>query len=434
MAGQAAQAATPDAASGMPSAADPHLPDVSRLELDQLLVALRDRAGEVLSTKGRLRALLHANAAVASDLNLSSVLRRIVDAARELLAAQGAAVAVLGLDGRVEELVQAGLDESEVRHLIAAPPGTQPPGGADVVAVPIRHGDDNLGTLYLSDRVGGGSFTLEDRELAAALAASAGVAISNARLFAESERRRSWLSAAGALTRQLLSSSAEEPFDAITRQGATAAGADFATLFLPSNGDCLVATSEHGAGAGALIGRPFPIEGTMAGVALRTGKPFLLRADPEDPVVAARGVETGPLIVAPIAAGEEVRGVLALGRAISRSSFTDADKSMAAGFGSHAAIALALVEARSDQLQLARLEDHERIARDLHDHIIQEIFAVGMGLQAVVATVTKPYVQERISTYVDRLDRVVTSIRRAIFQLQHAVEAEDNSAGGGLGS
>ena len=87
-----------------------------RLELDQLLVQLVDRADDVLATQGRLRGLLRANALVAGELSLPVVLRQIVAAARDLLGARYAALGVLGRDGELEQFVHAGMDERAGRE------------------------------------------------------------------------------------------------------------------------------------------------------------------------------------------------------------------------------------------------------------------------------------------------------------------------------
>ena len=86
-------------------------PDMPRLELDQLLVQLVDRAGDVLAAQGRLRGLLRANSLVAGDLSLPVVLRQIVAAARDLLGARYAALGVIGRDGELEQFVHAGMDD-----------------------------------------------------------------------------------------------------------------------------------------------------------------------------------------------------------------------------------------------------------------------------------------------------------------------------------
>lgn len=403
---------------GGPAGPDPRLPDSSRLELDQLLTALRDRAGDVLTTQGRLRSLLRANAAVASDLSLASILRRVVDATREVIRAEHAAVCVLGADDRPEEFVHTGLDP-ELAELLRRCP-TEPDGA--ILAVPVQHSDAPFGMLYACHPVAEPSFTDEDHELATALAATASVSIAHARLFAESERRRHWLATSGELTRTLLTRRKDERFQVIVEQAAEAAGADYATLLLAADGGGLEVAAEAGRLGARLGRRVFPLDGTLAGLAFTSGKPLLARRHAHDPVESARGVDAGPVIVVPLAAGEKIRGVVILGRSLQRHSFSDADKSMAAAFGSHAAIALELVEARSTQVQLAQMEDHDRIARDLHDHVIQEVFAVGIGLQAVSASVDKPFVAHRIGAYLDTLDRVIARIRQTIYHLQSEAE------------
>jgi GAF domain-containing protein len=171
-----AGAASAEAAGGL------GFPDVPRLEVEQLLVQLVDRAGDVLAAQGRLRGLLRANALVAADLSLPVVLRQIVDAARDLLGARYAALGVLGRDGELEQFLHAGMDDA----LAAAGfPAGHPPTGS-FVAVPVRIGEEVFGNLYLAERTAGGEFTADDEELAIALAAAAGAAIANARRYAES--------------------------------------------------------------------------------------------------------------------------------------------------------------------------------------------------------------------------------------------------------
>ena len=106
-------------------------PDVPRLELDELLGQLIHRADDVLATQGRLRGLLRANAAVAADLSLPVVLRRIVDAARDLLGARYAALGVVGRDGQLEQFVHAGIARRRGGGDRRAAAGPRDPGPAD---------------------------------------------------------------------------------------------------------------------------------------------------------------------------------------------------------------------------------------------------------------------------------------------------------------
>jgi signal transduction histidine kinase len=436
----AAGAGAADAAGGL------GFPDVPRLELEQLLVQLVDRAGDVLAAQGRLRGLLRANALVAGELSLPVVLRQIVNAARDLLGARYAALGVLGRDGELEQFVHAGMDDDLVAaigdlprgrgvlgllisepapirlaslsaHPAAAgfPPGHPPMGS--FVGVPVRIGEEVFGNLYLTERIAGGEFTADDEELAIALAAAAGAAIANARRYAESEQRRRWLDASAQLTPLLLADNRERPHALITGHAAAAADADFAVLAVPRDPDQVIVTGAVGALAVGLMNRTAPMAVSLAGQAISGGKPSLVTGDRLQAAAAALGAGIGPLIAVPLAAGERVLGALLLGRTAARPGFTESDLGMAASFAGHAAVAMELARARADQILLAQAEDHERIAGDLHDHVIQELFALGMKLQGQAAR-SDPATAERVNGYIDTLDEVIKKIRTSIFGLQ----------------
>jgi len=421
-------------------------PDMPRLELDELLVQLVDRAGDVLAAQGRLRGLLRANALVAGELSLPVVLRQIVDAARDLLGARYAALGVLGRDGELEQFVHAGMEDDLVAaigelprgrgilgllitdpasirlaslgdHPVAAgfPPGHPPMGS--FVGVPVRIGEEVFGNLYLTERIAGGDFTADDEQLAIALAAAAGAAIANARRYAESEQRRRWLDASAQLTPLLLAGDREQPHALIAGHAAAAADADFAVLAVPGSdpGEVIVAGAAGPLAAG--LDRTARLAGSLAGQVIQTGKPSLVAGDPLKAAAAALGAGIGPLIAVPLAAGERVLGALLLGRTAARPGFTESDLGMAASFAAHAAVAMELAQARVDQILLAQAEDHERIAGDLHDHVIQELFALGMKLQGQAAR-SDPATAARVNSHIETLDEVIKKIRASIFGLQ----------------
>ena len=441
----AAGASAADAAGGLA------FPDVPRLELEQLLVQLVDRAGDVLAAQGRLRGLLRANALVAGELSLPVVLRQIVSAARDLLGARYAALGVLGRDGELEQFVHAGMDDELVAaigdlprgrgilgllisepapirladlsaHPAAAgfPPGHPPMGS--FLGVPVRIGEEVFGNLYLTERIAGGEFTADDEQLAIALAAAAGAAIANARRYAESEQRRRWLDASAQLTPLLLADNRERPHALIAGHAADAADADFAVLAVPRDPDQVIVTAVVGPLAAGLMNRTAPLAGSLAGQAILSGKPSLVTGDRLEAAAAALGAGIGPLIVVPLAAGERVLGALLLGRTAARPGYTETDLGMAASFAGHAAVAMELARARADQVRLAQAEDHERIAGDLHDHVIQELFALGMKLQGHAAR-SDPATAERVNGYIDTLDEVIKKIRASIFGLQQPRQA-----------
>jgi two-component system, NarL family, sensor histidine kinase DevS len=410
--------------------------DVERLELDSLLQQLRDRADDVLGTQGRLRGLLRANAAVAADLSLPVVLHRVAEAARDLLQARHAAIGVIGRDGQLEHFVPVGTPVEIVprgRGILGLPmTGPTPTRLTDHVSqsasagfptgsflgVPVRVGEAVFGNLYVTERTDGGQFTAEDEQLVTALAVAAGGAIANARLFTESEQRRRWLVASGELTNQLLSADTEQPLTVITEQAATAAGADFATLALSLGDDQVIVAAVSGVLAADLAGRTAPVETSLCGHAIRTGKPALIADCRDESPAIAVSVEMGPLLVVPLTAGEHTRGALTLGRLANRAGFTETDLNMAASFATQAAVALELHDARDAHERLARADDRDRIAGDLHDHVIQELFALGMGLQGLASVTDRPAHVSRIVGYIDSLDKVISTIRGTIFQMQ----------------
>jgi signal transduction histidine kinase len=426
-------------------------PDVPRLGLDELLVQLVNRANDVLAAQGRLRGLLRANALVAGDLSLPVVLRQIVGAARDLLGARYAALGVLGRDGELEQFVHSGMDDDLVREIgdlprgrgilgllisdpapirladLSAHPaaGGFPPGHppmSSFLGVPVRIGEEVFGNLYLTERTTGGEFTADDEELAVALAAAAGAAIANARRFAESEQRRRWLDASAQLTPLLLAEDQGQPHALITGYAAVAAGADLAVLAVPNDPDQVIVAGAAGSLAAGLMNRAASADGSLCGRAIRTGKPGLITGARLRTAAAALDAVMGPLIVVPLAAGDRILGALLLGRLATRPGFTEADLDMAATYAGHAAVAMELAQARTDRILLAQTEDHDRIAGDLHDHVIQELFALGMKLQGQAARADRATAKQ-IYGYTDTLDEVIKKIRTSIFGLQQPRQA-----------
>lgn len=97
--------------------------------------------------------------------------------------------------------------------------------------------------------------------------------------------------------------------------------------------------------------------------------------------------------------------------------FTHGDLEIATTFATHVALALELAEARRDQQRMVLIEDRMRIARDLHDHVIQQLFAAGMTVQGVAVGIDDPARARTLDKVVDRLDDAVKQIRTSIFQL-----------------
>ena len=238
--------------------------DAPHLSIERLMTQLVEQAGQILSAQHRLERLLDANRTIVSELSLPAVLRQIVQSARETAGAQYGALGVIGSDGLLEEFVHVGMDETTVaaigdlpkgrgllgaliehpeairlRHITddcrsSGFPAGHPP-MTTFLGVPIRNRDRVFGNLYLTNRVDGGDFTAEDEELIAALAATASIAIENARLYEESRQRQEWLRASGEISRNLLRSEDNE-IDTLRRIAVSVkrlAAADVVSVVLP---------------------------------------------------------------------------------------------------------------------------------------------------------------------------------------------------------
>jgi signal transduction histidine kinase len=290
------------------------------------------------------------------------------------------------------------------------------------LGVPLRVRDEIFGNLYLTEAASG-EFTADDEELVTALAANAGIAIENARLFERANRRQGWLQASTLTTRQLLWAEGEEPLNLIARQTLELADADRVTVLLPSaNAERLVVEVAAGLQAGDLRGVSYPVADTLVGQAFLTGQPALFSdvtaAATDHDVHPSEEFRLGPAMVLPLLGARRMRGALVVGRSYGRRRFDEADLEMATTFANHAAIALELADARADQQQMALLEDRDRIARELHDNVIQRLFAGGLLLQSIAGSMGNDHRAERLARVVTDIDDTIRQIRTSIFELR----------------
>ncbi len=426
-------------------------PLLPHLRLDDLLAELQVRLQAVLSTRDRVQALLEAVVAVGSQLDLEIVLRQIVEAAAGLVNARYGALGVIGDAGKLVEFVPVGVGEDEIARIHHWPEGrgllgaliTDPrpvrlpdlsadprssgfpeghPPMRSFLGVPVRIRDEVYGNLYLTEKQDGGQFDEEDEAVVTALAAAAGVAIENARLYEEARRRQRWLQASGEVTHRLLSGA--DPggvLDLVTQQVLEMSGADLAVLALPEgeHGQLVV---RHAAGEDAPRTQGMALPDTsLSAEVLTTGEPVTLEEFSQDDRVAQVARERmalGPAVIFPLGGPGNVRGVLTVGRHAGSMPLTHAALEMVASFAAQAAVALELADARRDAEQVTVLQDRERIARDLHDLVIQRLYATGMSLQGAMPLISRPEVADRVSRAVDALDDTIADIRSAIFALQ----------------
>ncbi len=399
----------------------------------------------------RLRDLLRAQSAIIGVLDLQAVLHQIVQAACELVDAPFGALGVITPDGTgLEQFIHVGMDDSTVSEIGRLPEGKGLLGaliadprpirledlGADArsvgfpeghppmrgfLGVPIRLREEVFGALYLATVVPRG-FSAGDEELVTSLAATAGVAIQNARLFETARRRQSWLQASTDTTLQMLTGSPDEVFATIGHKVKELAGADTVTFVRPApDEDQLVVEVAVGVGSQELMASTYPIENTLSQYVLETGVPIVVDASRDElplqgSVYLSSVVPIGPVMVLPLVGARTTRGVLFVGRLQGRLRFTEDEVEMATAFANHASIALELVETRRDQQRMLLLEDRARIARDLHDHVIQQLFAAGMGIQGVAAGLDEPRA-DQLEEVVGRVDEAIRQIRSSIFQL-----------------
>jgi len=427
------------------------------LQLDELLAELQNRLQAVLATRDRMRGLLEAVVAIGSGLDLESTLRRIVEAAVDLVDATYGALGVIGDDDggklRLAEFIPVGLDRDEIARIHHWPEGRgllgllidepRPLRLADIAShpassgfpdghppmrgflgVPVRVRDEVFGNLYLTGKRGGGEFTEDDEAVLVALGAAAGVAVENARLYGAARRQQRWIQASAEVTTRLLSGAEPgEVLAGIARQARELSGADLAVLALPGeDGRGLTITYADGDGAGAVRGLVLPAGQSLSGHVLSTGEPVTSEdfATDERASRAARGAmsQIGPAVVFPLGAPGNVRGVLTVGRRHGAPPFPQAQADVVASFAAQAGVALELAASRAEAERLSLYEDRDRIAQDLHDLVIQRLYATGMSLQGTMPMITRPEVASRITNAVDAMDETIKEIRTTIFQLQ----------------
>jgi signal transduction histidine kinase len=424
-----------------------------QLRLDDLLSELQTRLEAVLATRDRMRGLLEAVIVIGSVLELEAMLRRIVEAAVDLVEARYGALGVIDDEQRLMDFIPVGLDADEIAKIHHWPEGegllgllikeprplrladiaTHPassgfpeghPAMRSFLGVPVRVRDRVFGNLYLAEKRGGGEFTEDDVAVLTALGAAAGVAVENARLYEEAKRQQRWLQASSELMIALLSgATADTVLGDLTRQTLELSGADLVTLALPDeDGRRLTLEYAEGDGAAQARGLVVPAGKSLSGQVMESGQPITVgnfAADPKtaDVTRVAMG-HIGPAALFPLGAPGNVHGVLTVGRCQGKPPLPQGAVGVVAAFAAQAATTLELVARRADADQLSLFEDRDRIARDLHDLVIQRLYATGMSLEGAMPMISRPEVADRVSNAVDAMDDTIKDIRATIFALQ----------------
>ncbi|MFL6141462.1 MAG: GAF domain-containing protein [Labedaea sp.] len=427
------------------------------LRLDELLSEVQDRLTEIAATRDRMQGLLDAVLAVGAGLELESTLLRIIQTAVELVDARYGALGVLNDDGGLARFVHVGIDP-EVRarmgHLptgkgllgllierpvpirladlaehpasVGFPPGHPPM--RSFLGVPIRVRDAVFGNLYLAEKTTAAEFTADDEVVLQALAAAAGVAVENARLFEETRMRERWQRASAEVNATLLGgASGDEAMRLIVARVRELSASHCVLIMLVGGeqGSRLVVRAAAGESCEDLVGSTIAgTESALAGV-VAAGTPALIAdlAGVPDGLSIGTGAY-GPALAVPLGAAGRVSGVLLALRRKGGTPFDEERVSLLTSFADQTALALELADKQRAQRQLDLLADRDRIANDLHDHVIQRLFATGMRLQGGLRRITDPEARRRVATSVQDLDQTVQEIRTTIFDLH---TSEDSS-------
>ncbi|MGY1695329.1 MULTISPECIES: GAF domain-containing protein [unclassified Geodermatophilus] len=426
------------------------------MRLTELIDEVQDRLAAVARNQARVQQLLDAFLAVSSGLDLETTLRRIVETACDLVDARYGALGVLAPQGGLAAFIHVGIDADRAAAMGSLPEGKGvlgqlitepyplrirdlgahpasvgfPPGHPEMrtfLGVPVLVRGTVFGNLYMTEK-SHGEFTAEDEAVLTALAGAAGVAVDNARLYEEAEERRRWATALSDVRAALLDpGSAGRALRLIAERVGTLTGAEAAWIVVgPDDEGCYDVQVQVGDGLEDLTGRRLGTEENpvLDAVSRSAGVATLdmsgLAYDGPNAHVA-----WGPCLAVPLRSTQAEPAVVVAARRAGAPAFDPSVAALVEAFADQTAVALDLAAQQRLARQLDVYEDRDRIARDLHDHVIQRVFAAGLGLQSVLPRIGDPQAQRRIRDVVVQLDETVRDIRTSIFDLHTADAAGD---------
>jgi len=408
--------------------------------------------------RDRKDALLEAGLALASELSLPIVLQRIVDVAAEVTDARYGALGVIGDGDRIVEFVTTGLSAGQRQAIGDLPTGrgvlgllirephpvrirnigdhpqsvgfpVNHPAMRSFLGAPIQAMGRVFGNIYLADKRSADEFSEEDEAATVILATQAGVAIANATLYEavrSSERR---LESLRDITERVLAGgTAAELLESIAEHARELADADAATVVTRSGAPGeLVVSAAAGAYASELLGQTVPLEGSISGAVMGSGVGMTFDDISQDPRAyqpIIRLGRNGPAFCVPLRVPGGVAGTLMVANLKGGTRFSEETRSLVASLADAASVALDYHRVQSELRRLGLLEERERIAKELHDGIIQSLFAVGMGLQATALMAGNQEVTNRVERGVEQLDGVIRDLRNYIFGLRPGILAD----------
>ncbi|WP_342799913.1 GAF domain-containing sensor histidine kinase [Nocardia sp. No.11] len=439
---------------------------LSQLRLRELLAEVQDRIAQIVDVRDRMDRLMEAMLVVTAGLDLDNTLRTIVHTAIELVDARYGALGVRETDktsNQLAEFVYEGIDDRTrvligdlprghgvLGLLIAEPkpirltnlsdhpssvgfPDNHPP-MRTFLGVPVQVRGEVFGNLYLTEKAGGFEFTEDDEVVVLALAAAAGIAIENARLYEQSRVRQQWLEAMRDVATELLAGSpSEEVLGMVAERGLLLTNAACAFLALPADPDIphdevteLVVVAAAGADAAVLVGRHIPVTDSHSAEAFRTGHKVTADSPAHNPIFDSVD-KFGPVLTLPLRANGTVTGVLTTVFPAGSQQLGATDQTLMAAYADQAAVALQLAATQRRMRELDVYADRDRIARGLHDHVIQRLFAVGLSLQSTMQRTKTAEVRTRLDETIDDVQAIVQDIRHSIFDLQSNTATDSSS-------
>jgi signal transduction histidine kinase len=421
----------------------------------------------------QLRRLIEVGPTLGDELLLDSVLERLLTAARKLTGARYAAVGVLDNDRReLERFIAQGIDEAERRAIGDLPRGNGvlgvlirepaplrladvsqhplsygfPPGHPPMrtfLGVPVLIGGEAWGNLYLAEK-DGGEFDEADEQAVCVLAVWAGIAIEHARLHARTEEQRDEaayalraLDATTVISRALGAQVELEPtLELVVKRGRAIADAR-SMLVLLLEGEELVITAIAGEASTELLGARLPLQGSVSGKAVMSGKPQRLPDFAEQIGMTSRRAGLGltadqfvgsgehPALFVPMAYRGRMVGVLnVIGRVTKAGPFTDAEEQLITSFAASAATAVAAAQSvESDRLRLslrAMEEERSRWARELHDETLQSLGALRVLLATTRRSNQAPEIDAPLERAIEQVTGEIRNLRSLITDLRPA--------------
>ncbi|SNS57001.1 GAF domain-containing sensor histidine kinase [Rhodococcoides kyotonense] len=430
---------------------------LSQMRLHELLNELSEHIGKITEAREQFDGLLRSMLVISASLDLDATLRSIVASAIDLVDAKYGALGIRGENHELSSFIFHGIDDESAARIGPLPTGggvlgllidepkairlsnlaahpssigfpAHHPPMTSFLGVPIRIRGEVFGNLYLTEKNGDREFTDDDEAVVQALASAAGTAIENARLYDDARTRQSWIEATRDIATELLSGTApDDVLQTVAQKALVLTSGDLAFIAVPSDPDARaenvtdlvvsVASGRPSDNPDAVIGTMLPVHGSTSGESFRTRQP-IRSSHLQYNATAKLPDEYGPALISPLRAPDRVTGVLVVLRRDGAEAFTDMQLDLVATFGDQAALTVQTANSSRRLRELDILADRDRIARELHDHVIQRIFAAGLSLQGTAQRAISPEVRSRLATTIDDLQDTVQDIRSAIFDLQ----------------